>query len=182
MERLCKTHGLHSNWRISQPPSAVRRGKGVRHICRYCRVENRKRWDKTRRQRDSYELILEHAGLAAAEEFKNTPNARVTTYVYRGHGYTLSQSMFDEVNSRQTKKRLVRVGKERIVAFLTAPTCEKCGRKHNNPSFFEVHHIIPREFGGGNEPENLIILCPNCHRDKHLLLENRKEDPFMFKK
>lgn len=26
-----------------------------------------------------------------------------------------------------------------------------------------VHHILPRENGGRNDPENLVILCPNHH-------------------
>lgn len=26
-----------------------------------------------------------------------------------------------------------------------------------------IHHIIPREYGGGNFPENLIPLCNKCH-------------------
>lgn len=27
----------------------------------------------------------------------------------------------------------------------------------------EVHHIVPRALGGKNNPENLILLCPNHH-------------------
>jgi 5-methylcytosine-specific restriction endonuclease McrA len=27
----------------------------------------------------------------------------------------------------------------------------------------EVHHIIPQRVGGTNDPENLILLCPNHH-------------------
>jgi len=27
----------------------------------------------------------------------------------------------------------------------------------------EVHHIQPREHGGRNTPENLVVLCPNHH-------------------
>ena len=29
-----------------------------------------------------------------------------------------------------------------------------------------VDHITPRAMGGGDEPENLQLLCPNCHQDK----------------
>lgn len=27
----------------------------------------------------------------------------------------------------------------------------------------EEHHIVPRRFGGGDEDENLVLLCPTCH-------------------
>lgn len=39
--------------------------------------------------------------------------------------------------------------------------CEWCGDFVDNP---EVHHIKPRSEGGPNKPNNLIVLCPTCHR------------------
>jgi hypothetical protein len=33
--------------------------------------------------------------------------------------------------------------------------------------FLAVHHLVPREAGGGNEPDNLITLCEGCHRTAH---------------
>ena len=38
-----------------------------------------------------------------------------------------------------------------------------CGRTR----FLEVHHIVPRQKGGGNRPENLVTLCAACHRLWH---------------
>ena len=38
-----------------------------------------------------------------------------------------------------------------------------CGRTR----FLEVHHLVPRERGGGNEPDNLVTLCAACHRLWH---------------
>jgi 5-methylcytosine-specific restriction endonuclease McrA len=38
-----------------------------------------------------------------------------------------------------------------------------CGSAH----FLDVHHLIPRERGGTNDPENLITLCASCHRLTH---------------
>lgn len=37
--------------------------------------------------------------------------------------------------------------------------CQMCGKK----SDLEVHHIKPKENGGGDNPENLITLCRACH-------------------
>lgn len=28
----------------------------------------------------------------------------------------------------------------------------------------DVHHILPRSMGGGNQAWNLLQLCPGCHR------------------
>lgn len=39
--------------------------------------------------------------------------------------------------------------------------CEWCDTEVDSP---DVHHITPREDGGPNDSENLIVLCPNCHR------------------
>lgn len=43
--------------------------------------------------------------------------------------------------------------------------CEKCGE--NNYAILQIHHKIERHQGGGNEPENLKLLCPNCHYTNH---------------
>lgn len=39
--------------------------------------------------------------------------------------------------------------------------CEWCGERSDH---LEVHHIEPRSEGGSNDPSNLIVLCPNHHR------------------
>ncbi|HBC3450905.1 TPA: HNH endonuclease [Vibrio parahaemolyticus] len=51
--------------------------------------------------------------------------------------------------------------------------CEKCKEKapfiksSNGEPYLEVHHIIPLSQGGLDSPENVISLCPNCHREIH---------------
>ena len=42
--------------------------------------------------------------------------------------------------------------------------CEVCGEPVVKE--LEVHHILPRAEGGGNELRNLVVLCERCH-DKH---------------
>ena len=46
----------------------------------------------------------------------------------------------------------------------TGRRCCLCGKLHR----VQVHHIVPREDGGGDEIENAIPLCPNCHDEVHL--------------
>ena len=36
-----------------------------------------------------------------------------------------------------------------------------------NESSCDTHHVIPKSKGGTNEQNNLIIVCPNCHRIIH---------------
>lgn len=51
--------------------------------------------------------------------------------------------------------------------------CERCqkpapfSRKSNNTPYLEVHHKIPLSKGGDDSIENVIALCPNCHREMH---------------
>lgn len=57
-------------------------------------------------------------------------------------------------------------------------TCQCCGELHALKNSFgiylpttdgelDLHHIIPVEEGGGDEPENLITLCRGCHKKIH---------------
>lgn len=47
--------------------------------------------------------------------------------------------------------------------------------KHGRP-FLEGHHIISLASGGPDTEENVVALCPNCHRKMHILdLKSDKE-------
>ncbi len=52
--------------------------------------------------------------------------------------------------------------------------CEWCEEWVDTP---EIHHIVPRFEGGKNTAENLIVLCPNCHRkaDRGILSKSKLE-------
>lgn len=45
-------------------------------------------------------------------------------------------------------------------------TCQYCKGKHKD-SKLEVHHIMFRSKGGGDEESNLIVLCHTCHKNLH---------------
>lgn len=40
--------------------------------------------------------------------------------------------------------------------------CRVCGM--SNPALLELHHLVPRDFNGGDVADNLIPLCHDCHR------------------
>ena len=41
-----------------------------------------------------------------------------------------------------------------------------------------VHHVAKRSAGGGNEPTNLICLCPTCHAIAHGEYSLQNQFPF----
>jgi 5-methylcytosine-specific restriction protein A len=47
--------------------------------------------------------------------------------------------------------------------------CQHCNRTadYANKVYLEVHHIDGLAEGGSHELENLLTLCPNCHRAEH---------------
>lgn len=55
--------------------------------------------------------------------------------------------------------------------------CQDCNMrgpfiaKKTNMPFLEVHHVITLGDGGGDTIDNVIALCPNCHRKRHYGLE-----------
>ena len=57
--------------------------------------------------------------------------------------------------------------------FLAKGQCEACKkaapffRKSDGRPYLEVHHKIPLANGGKDTIDNVIALCPNCHRKAH---------------
>lgn len=57
--------------------------------------------------------------------------------------------------------------------FLADGTCQKChaaapfARRSDQTPYLEVHHKKPLADGGADTLENVIALCPNCHREAH---------------
>ena len=53
-----------------------------------------------------------------------------------------------------------------VVLARDAHQCRACGEKCSRGEA-DVHHLIPRAAGGGNDPANLITLCDGCHAAHH---------------
>ena len=51
--------------------------------------------------------------------------------------------------------------------------CERCKnpapftRASDNSPYLEVHHVVPLVKGGEDTLENVVAICPNCHREMH---------------
>lgn len=51
-------------------------------------------------------------------------------------------------------------------------TCQACGEDapfvgNDGEPFLEVHHLHRVSDGGVDDPENVVAVCPNCHREIH---------------
>ncbi|MCF7514341.1 HNH endonuclease [Pseudoalteromonas sp. L23] len=42
-----------------------------------------------------------------------------------------------------------------------------CRHRITKETGWNIHHIVERVKGGGNELSNLVLLHPNCHRQLH---------------
>ena len=60
----------------------------------------------------------------------------------------------------------------------TEGRCHFCGEQ----SVLETHHIVPRRFDGSDKDENLVDVCPTCHRKLESLYDSRFYDKLNVKK
>lgn len=72
-------------------------------------------------------------------------------------------------NTRATCKHPGKHKKMRLIQ-LKSTSCELCGNPMTD--VLEIHHIIPQSMNGGGNEENLIILCPTCHKLTHQCISN----------
>lgn len=70
------------------------------------------------------------------------------------------------VHAHEKVESLLQMSKRTVTKVLKRAhaKCVMCGW---HKATCDVHHIIPRKDGGGDENTNLVILCPNCHREVH---------------
>ena len=69
-----------------------------------------------------------------------------------------------------SKKKISRKGQAKLVDKFSQGYCESCLRLSDelpSPQTIEAHHIIPVEAGGGNNKDNIQIVCTPCHRLIH---------------
>lgn len=71
-----------------------------------------------------------------------------------------------ELGKRRTLDPVIR----RSIESRAGGECECCGYGRNVPDLmgaFQVHHIVPVQYGGDDSKGNLILLCHNCHALVH---------------
>ena len=79
------------------------------------------------------------------------------------------------------RNRNKRVKRAKTLHEMFDKSCRDCGISHDNPSFFDFHHIdkstkhreVKQILNGSwdkimTEVDKCVMLCPNCHRERHL--------------
>lgn len=64
----------------------------------------------------------------------------------------------------------------RSVLIRAAGQCERCGIPGfptEGGLYLETHHVIPLSESGRDSTENVMALCPTCHRQAHFALERQ---------
>ncbi len=67
-------------------------------------------------------------------------------------------------SGKKATKRSVSETKKKYVASMQDWKCGECKKQLN--AWFEVDHKIRLEHGGGNDVQNLVALCRECHGKK----------------
>lgn len=75
----------------------------------------------------------------------------------------------DQKKSSSTEWRIIRA---RLI-LERGEMCETC-KFSRYVDILVVHHKLPKSCGGGNEDENLIVVCPNCHAIEHLKMRIKR--------
>ena len=74
---------------------------------------------------------------------------------------------FEQRQVKRSKEGRLQHGKLRLIWERQGHRCPICHQIFRDNDDWDVHHIIRRVDGGGDEIENLIMLHPNCHRLMH---------------
>jgi hypothetical protein len=112
---------------------------------------------------EAVEVTAEVAAMARCDA-QILPRARVgqANRVYMGQAeHAHAREPEQSVKATQTIPPAVR----RAVLRRDQHRCQVPGCRH--ATFVDVHHIQPRDEGGGHEPENLLTLCGAHHRACH---------------
>jgi len=62
-----------------------------------------------------------------------------------------------------SKRRLIKLSKKKKILERAKGICEVERCTNEIVEQDEIHHIIPKEFGGNDDLNNLAIICKKCH-------------------
>ncbi|WP_187151998.1 HNH endonuclease [Treponema endosymbiont of Eucomonympha sp.] len=82
---------------------------------------------------------------------------KITEYASTGNAYII-------INSKAYKRDLYQIG---LIKKYRGNKCQFCShtiRKKSGEYYSEASHITPKSEGGDEKLENILVLCPNCHK------------------
>ena len=77
------------------------------------------------------------------------------------------ESYFEARQMARLKENRLWFGKLRLIWARQKHRCPLCGQPFRDNDDWDLHHIVYKTRGGGDEAENLMMLHPNCHRQYH---------------
>ena len=101
--------------------------------------------------------ILDFTSYATSSSFVEQTNFNNNN----NNNNTSSRILSSGKNNSGITKRCVSETKKKYVASQQEWKCNTC--KHQLDHTFEIDHKIRLEYGGGNDVQNLVALCRNCH-------------------
>ena len=107
---------------------------------------------------DMLSPIIDFTGSSSNQSFMESFNG-ITTQT---PGFCSEQKIL--TSGRGGTKRSVSETKKKYVAAAQDWKCGHCQNQLDHT--FEIDHKIRLEYGGGNDVQNLIALCRNCHGKK----------------
>lgn len=128
--------------------------------------------DKEGNQREAIRFRLEPVGGTEIEIEEGSPSSLSTEELFE----KAKQSSPTGGNTRSSSSGGRNYPRSEVVkqfALRVADgVCQGCGDNapfvdESGAPFLEVHHLHRRSDGGPDAPENVIALCPNCHRRVH---------------
>lgn len=91
--------------------------------------------------------------------------------------YDQSQEQyFEKRQLERLKENRLWFGKLRLIWERQKHRCPLCGQPFRDDDDWDLHHIVYRTRGGGDEADNLMMLHPNCHRQYHAKMDGDNAD------
>lgn len=72
--------------------------------------------------------------------------------------------VFKRIRSDKLKQEAARIKKSLIEE---KGSCKICG--YSFKPVLQIHHILPISQGGNNDTDNIICVCPTCHKTLHYM-------------
>ena len=91
-------------------------------------------------------------------------DAKIVPMIFSAHGQPLYAGKAQRAPTKAQKLALYRRDRG----------CTGCGIR---PQACDAHHIVPWEHNGPTHIDNLVLLCPRCHRKAHKLGHTIERDP-----
>lgn len=166
MEKNCKHHGLHSDWRYQENKRE--------YLCRPC-IRERKAKERKARNEVSITRQFGESCVAEYSEFLESnggsPSSHINAFRSKKRFENYPPYLFAGSKIRY-RNIILRI--ERLNAILKLDygnigwNCSICGEYDKHQSFFDIDHILAKCNGGDDSIENYQVLCPNCHKRKTL--------------